>query len=212
MTAVAAAHMPDLLSAYASAQPGKLAVVDDRPGADVVSWTYAQLEAEANRLANVLASLGVGAGEKVIWCGPNSPQVVAVISATRKLGAVAVPLNYRLTAAEARYIVVHSDACAAYVDAEYAHLIPAPQDGHAGSLRYVLVYGGAAPAGMLGEGLVARAPAEPAAGMTGGTSATMIYTSGTTGRPKGAYRRTTDQGTAVALIGLIGYTPDDIYL
>ena len=118
--------MPDLLTLYASSQPGKLAVIDDRPGANVVSWTYAQLEAEANRLANVLASLGVGPGEKVIWCGPNSPQVVAVINATRKLGAVAVPLNYRLTPAEARYIVTHSDASAAYVDAEYAHLIPAP--------------------------------------------------------------------------------------
>src|SRR5215471_12812915 len=210
MTDVAAVHMPDLLTLYASSQPGKPAVIDDRPGANVVSWTYAQLEAEANRLANALGSLG--AGEKVIWCGPNSPQVVAVISATRKLGAVAVPLNYRLTAAEARYIVVHSDACAAYVDAEYAHLIPAPQDGHAGNLRYVLVHGGAAPAGMLGEDLVARASAEPAATEAGGTSATMIYTSGTTGQPKGAYRRTADQGTAVALLGLIGYTPDDIYL
>jgi acyl-CoA synthetase (AMP-forming)/AMP-acid ligase II len=209
---VAAVHMPDLLTLYASSQPGKLAVVDDRPGASVVSWTYAQLEAEANRLANALGSLGVGVGEKVIWCGPNSPQVVAAVNAARKLGAVAVPLNYRLTAAEARYIVADSDACAAYVDAEYAHLIPAPGDGQAGNLRYVLVYGGAAPAGMPGEDLVARASAEPAAGETGGSSATMIYTSGTTGKPKGAYRRTTDQGTAVALIGLIGYTPDDIYL
>ncbi len=212
MTAVAENHMPDLLTLYASSQPGKLAVVDDRAGADVVSWTYAQLEAEANRLANVLASLGAGPGEKIIWCGPNSPQVVAVISATRKLGAVAVPLNYRLTPEEARYIVTHSDACAAYVDAEYAHLIPAPQDGHPGSLRHVLVYGGAAPAGMLGEDLVAQASAEPPAGETEGTGATMIYTSGTTGKPKGAYRAMTDQGTAVALIGFLGYTPDDVYL
>jgi len=115
---VAAADISDLLTLYASSQPGKLAVIDDRPGARVVAWTYAQLEAEANRLANVLASLGVGPGEKVIWCGPNSPQVVAVVNATRKLGAVAVPLNYRLTAAEARFIVIHSDACAAYIDAE----------------------------------------------------------------------------------------------
>src|SRR5262249_264903 len=57
MAAVAAADMPDFLTLYASAQPGKLAVVDDRPGADAVAWTYAQLEAEANRLANALASL-----------------------------------------------------------------------------------------------------------------------------------------------------------
>src|SRR5215472_1008433 len=192
MTAVAAAHMPDLLSAYASAQPGKLAVVDDRPGADVVSWTYAQLEAEANRLANVLASLGVGAGEKVIWCGPNSPRVVAVVSATRKLGAVAVPLNYRLTAEEARYIVTHSDACAAYADAEYAHLMPEPQGERTGSLRHVLIYDGAAPPWALGEDVVAQAPAEPPAAKTDGTTATMIYTSGTTGKPKGAYRKMTD--------------------
>ncbi len=208
---MAAAPMPDLLRAYASSQPGKLAVIDDRPGADVVSWTYAQLEAEANRLANALASLGVGPGDKVIWCGPNSPQVVAVINATRKLGAVAVPLNYRLTAAEARYIVIHSDARAAYVDAEYAHLIPAPSDERLGNLRHVLVHSGAVPAGMLGEDLLAQAPAQPPAAPAEGT-ATMIYTSGTTGKPKGAYRHTTDMSTAVALIGFIGYTPDDIYL
>jgi fatty-acyl-CoA synthase/long-chain acyl-CoA synthetase len=212
MTVVAAADMPDLLTLYASSQPGKLAVIDDRPGADAVAWTYAQLEAEANRLANVLASLGVGPGEKVIWCGPNSPQVVAVVNATRKLGAVAVPLNYRLTAAEARFIVAHSDACAAYVDAEYAHLLPAPRAERLGGLRHVLVYGGAAPPGTLGEDLVAEAPAGPPAGKTEGTVATMIYTSGTTGKPKGAYRKITDQSTAVALIGFIGYTPDDVYL
>src|SRR5262249_61497068 len=53
MAVVAAADMPDLLTLHASAHPGKLAVIDDRPGADVVTWTYAQLEAEANRLANV---------------------------------------------------------------------------------------------------------------------------------------------------------------
>src|SRR6516164_476865 len=212
MTVVAAADIPDLLTLYASSQPGKLAVIDDRPGADAITWTYAQLEAEANRLANVLASLGVGPGEKVIWCGPNSPQVVAVVNAARKLGAVAVPLNYRLTVAEARFIVVHSDACAAYVDAEYAHLTPALRGDRLGNLRHVLVYGGTAPAEMLGEDLVAEASAEPPAGQTEGTVATMIYTSGTTGKPKGAYRRMTDQSTAVALIGLIGYTPDDIYL
>ena len=205
---MAPVQIPDLLTLYASSQPGKPAVVDDRPGADAVTWTYAQLEAEANRLANALASLGVGRDEKVIWCGPNSPQVVAVANATRKLGAVAVPLNYRLTAEEARYIVTHSDACAAYVDAEYAHLIPAPQ----GSLRHVLVHGGAAPPEALGEDFVAQASAEPPAEETEGTVATMIYTSGTTGKPKGAYRKITDQSTAVALIGFIGYTADDVYL
>jgi acyl-CoA synthetase (AMP-forming)/AMP-acid ligase II len=41
MAVVAAADMPDFLTVYASSRPGKLAVVDDRPGAGAVAWTYA---------------------------------------------------------------------------------------------------------------------------------------------------------------------------
>ena len=155
--------MPDLLSIYAESQPDKLAVVDDRGGGDVVRWTYAELEAEANRLGNALVSLGVTPGEKVVWCGPNSRQVVAFVNAARKAGAVSVPLNYRLTVEEARYIVKHSDSVIAYVDAEYAHLFAAPGEGSEdqGSLKHVLVYGGQAPEGMLGDDLVASASPEP---------------------------------------------------
>src|ERR1700733_9131574 len=111
--------MPDdILSIYAASQPDKPGVIDDRPDGTVVTWTYAELEAQSNRVANLLRSLGVGAGTKVLWCGPNSPQVVAVINAARKIGAVAVPLNYRLTPDEALYVVNHSDAELAYVDHE----------------------------------------------------------------------------------------------
>ena len=123
--------MPDILSAYAASQPDKLAVIDDRGDEGITTWTYAELETQANRLANALAALGAGPGQKVIWCGPNSPRIVAVMAAARKIGAVAVPLNYRLTPEEARYIIGHADAPIAYVDAEYAHLIAGP-DGAAG--------------------------------------------------------------------------------
>ncbi len=138
--------MPDILSAYAASQPDKLAVIDDRGDEGITSWTYAELETQANRLANALAELGAGPGQKVIWCGPNSLRIVAVMAAARKIGAVAVPLNYRLTPEEARYIIGHADAPIAYVDAEYAHLIAGP-DGPPDSLRHVIVFGGAPPAG-----------------------------------------------------------------
>ncbi len=207
--------MPDILSVYAASQPDKPAVIDDRPDGTIVSWSYAELEAESNRLGNVLASLGAGPGKKVIWCGPNSPRVAAVNNATRKIGAVAVPLNYRLTVEEARYIITHSDALVAYVDAEYAHLFATPngQADQQGSLRHVLVYGGPAPMGMLGDDIVAKASSQPPEEVEqalGG--ATMIYTSGTTGKPKGAVRRTRDEASTIALITFIGYQSDDIYI
>jgi acyl-CoA synthetase (AMP-forming)/AMP-acid ligase II len=205
--------MPDFLTVYAGSQPDKLGVVDDKGGSDVVQWTYAEFEAEANRVGNALISLGAGPGRKVIWCGPNSLPVVAVMNATRKIGAVAVPLNYRLTAEEARYVVGHSDAEIAYVDAEYAHLF-AGLVGELSKLRHVVVYGGPVPEGMLrSEDLTAKAsdqPPEISDELL--TGATMIYTSGTTGKPKGAVRRGSDPTTALALITLLGYRPDDIYL
>ena len=63
--------MQDILSIYAEAQPDKPGVIDDKGHGDVVVWTYAELEAQSNRVANVLLSLGSGPGQKVIWCGPR---------------------------------------------------------------------------------------------------------------------------------------------
>jgi acyl-CoA synthetase (AMP-forming)/AMP-acid ligase II len=205
--------MPDILTTYAEAQPDKLAVIDDKGDSGTVQWTYAEFEAAANRLGNVLLSLGAEPGRKVIWCGPNSLPVVAVMSATRKIGAIAVPLNYRLTAEEARYVIDHSDAEIGYVDAEYAHLF-AGLVGKLPRLRHVIVFGGPAPEGMLvSEELTATASEQPPdVGEAVGTGGTMIYTSGTTGKPKGAVRNSTDQTTGIALVTMIGYQPDDVYL
>jgi len=205
--------MPDFLTSYAGLQPGKQAVVDDRGSGDLVSWTYAELEAQANRLANALISLGVKPAEKVVWCGPNSAQVVAIVNATRKIGAVAVPLNYRLSRDEALHVIGHCDASIAYVDAEYAPMFAALRD-RLDRLRQVIVFGGPPAAGMLGEEFVAGAPPDPPDADPGADAgATMIYTSGTTGKPKGAVRRgRPDNSAAAALIALIGYVPDDIYL
>ncbi len=205
--------MPDILTVYAGAQPDKLAVIDDKGNGDIVQWTYAEFEAQSNRVANALAALGAGPRTKIIWCGPNSPQVVAVMMATRKIGAVAVPLNYRLTAEEARYVIGHSDAEIAYVDAEYAQLFSGLV-GDLPKLRHVIVVNGVALDGMLGSELIDGAsdspPPELSDELAGG--ATMIYTSGTTGKPKGAVRYGADPEALLALIGLFGYRPDDIYL
>src|ERR1700685_3371868 len=134
----------DTLSAHARSQPNKPAVIDDRPDGPVVIWTYAELEAQANRVANLLLSLGAGPGTKVLWCGPNSPEVVAVMNATRKIGAVAVPLNYRLTPPAALYVINHSDAEIAYVDCEYAPMFAALR-GQLETVRHIIAVGGPVP-------------------------------------------------------------------
>jgi acyl-CoA synthetase (AMP-forming)/AMP-acid ligase II len=209
--------MPDdVLSIYARSQPGKPGVIDDRPDGTVVVWTYAELEAQANRVANLLISLGAGPGTKVVWCGPNSPEVMAVMSATRKIGAVAVPLNYRLTPEEARYVINHSDAEVAYVDREYAPMFAALR-GQLEKVRHIIAVGGPdpkAPDGMLSGADIAAAPADaPDVGDTTGTGGAMVYTSGTTGKPKGAVRfGPVDPEVMGALLNLLGYRPDDIYL
>jgi len=206
----------DILSIYAQSQPGKPAVIDDKPDGSVVTWTYAGLEAQANRVANLLLSLGAGPGSKVLWCGPNSPEVVAVMNATRKISAVAVPLNYRLTPEEASYVINNCDAGIAYVDYEYAPMFAALR-GQLEKVRHIIAVGGPAPEGMLTDADIAAAPAsEPDAGDTAGAAGlggSMIYTSGTTGKPKGAVRaKGPDPEIVMALLTLFGYRPDDVYI
>src|SRR5580704_2198056 len=206
----------DALSGYARSQPGKLGVIDDRPDGTVVVWTYAELEAQSNRVANLLLSLGAGPGTKVLWCGPNSPGVVAVMNATRKIGAVVVPLNYRLTPPEALYVINHSDAEIAYVDCEYAPMFAALR-GQLETVRHIIAVGGPVPetpGGMLTDADIAAAPAGPPdVGDAAGTGGTVIYTSGTTGKPKGAVRSgAPDPELLGALLSLLGYRPDDIYV
>ena len=205
--------MPDdILSIYAKSQPDKPGVIDDRPDGTVVTWSYAEFEARSNRVANLLLALGIAPGRKVLWCGPNSPEVVAVMSATRKIGAIAVPLNYRLTPAEALYVINHSDAEVAYVDYEHVPMFAALRD-QLENVRHIIAVGGPGPAWMLADADIAAAPDRaPDVGEVpeGGT---MIYTSGTTGKPKGAVRsRPLDPEVMGALINLFGSRPDDVYI
>ena len=95
----------DILAILAQAHPDKPAVIDDRPDGTVIECNFEAFNREVNRLANVMLSLSVKPGEKVVWCGMNSIGVVRMMHATRKARASAVPLNYRLTAEEAAFVI-----------------------------------------------------------------------------------------------------------
>jgi fatty-acyl-CoA synthase/long-chain acyl-CoA synthetase len=139
------------------------------------------------------------------------------MGAARKIGAVAVPLNYRLTPDEACYVINNSDAEVAYVDYENAPMFAALR-GQLEKVRHIIAVGGpvggAVPDAMLTDADIAAAPSTAPAGagsVAGGGS--MIYTSGTTGKPKGAFRSGgQDQETLGALLNLFGYRPDDVHI
>jgi fatty-acyl-CoA synthase/long-chain acyl-CoA synthetase len=203
--------MPDFLTGYAQLQPEKVAVIDDRSDGTVESLTFYELDERSTRLGHALRALGAGPGRKVVWCGPNSIGAVTLINAARKIGVTAVPLNYRLAPDEAAFVTDHCDAVIVYADAEYAELFTSIRN-ELPKVESIVIYGGPAPEGMQSaEALIDAVPAEPLPDVQAG--ATMIYTSGTTGKPKGAFRQGAgDPSQVAALLGLIGYTSDDVYI
>jgi fatty-acyl-CoA synthase/long-chain acyl-CoA synthetase len=200
--------MPDILAMYAGAFADKPAIIDDHPGGPVRSWSFAELNRWSNQLARLLMELGITDGTKIVSCGQNSAALLAMTHAARKTAAVLVPLNYRLTPDEAAYVIDNSDATAIYVDAEFTGLIDAVRD-RTPKIRDVLVFDGD---GELERRLQKLSDSEPDVEPEGPVGTAMIYTSGTTGKPKGAVRSRTDPAATAALIGLIGYETDDIYI
>jgi len=209
---MAEARPPDILTLHAQSQPDKLALVDDRPDGTVLRFSFKELNEHANRLGNALLALGVQPRDRVVWCGQNSPGIVFMMHAARKVGVTAVPLNYRLSPEEAAYVVDNSDAVLAYVDAEFADLF-AKIRSETPKVREIVVFDGPAAPGMQSaEALCEAAPtSDPIRAEE--TAGTMIYTSGTTGKPKGAVRQGVgDPEQSGKMLQLIGYVPDDIFL
>ena len=150
-----------------------------------VRMTYAEMNALANRCANLLTSLGIGAGDRVGLLMPNSVEFCCLFYGAAKIGAVAVPLNTRLAAPEVDFIlsdsgckvVIYGEAFATVVDT-----IKADTESSCTVSDWV-------PAGgsvdSLGERLKAVAATEPASEYGGADNLFIMYTSGTTGHPKG---------------------------
>ena len=83
---------------------------------DEVRLTWKQLNQRVNRLANALTGTGVEKGSMVATLALNCHRLIEIYYATSKIGAVAVPLNFRLAPEELVYVINHSEAQVLVVD------------------------------------------------------------------------------------------------
>jgi acyl-CoA synthetase (AMP-forming)/AMP-acid ligase II len=143
--------------------------------------TYGEMHERATASAAGLHDRGIGRGDVVALLSYNCPEFLETIFAANYLGAIAMPINWRLAAPEVRYILEHSQAHALVCDPA---LLPVANAGTTGLDLARIAIGPAADgwealADIRSDASVARAV------VTGDDVHRLMYTSGTTGRPKG---------------------------
>lgn len=153
-------------------------------GGSVLS--YADLETRSVQLANLLASRGLMAGDRVAILLENALDWYVAMWGVRRAGMFFVPVNWHLKPTEIRYVVDNSDSRAIIASASLAELAASACDGLA-CVEVRLSSGGAAAGFEDLNTAIATFPAKPTLPEMDGGS--MLYSSGTTGHPKGILRR-----------------------
>lgn len=150
---------------------------------DAKKLTNSEIGEQANRLANAMLSLGVQPGERVSILGENSIEHALFFVAASKVGAVAVPLNYRLAPAELGYILSDSEAKLLIV-LDTALEQRAPLSAHLPDGIQV-VSSSSKDKLSLDEWLAKADTTTPQINVDRDAPFFQLYTSGTTGKPKG---------------------------
>ncbi len=170
-----------LVAYHAKHQPDIQAVVTNYG-----ERTFAELNANANRLVRLLARHGIGAGDAVAVVTKNRPEFIETLVATTRSGIRFTPINFHLKGEEIGYIVDNCEAKALVADASLGQsVVEAPR--YASGAYVKLSVGGHIEGYEDFASEIAELDGSDISHPTLGTR--MLYTSGTTGRPKGVYRK-----------------------
>ncbi|MHC2629141.1 acyl-CoA synthetase (AMP-forming)/AMP-acid ligase II [Bradyrhizobium liaoningense] len=151
--------------------------------------SYAAFAARIERTATALKQeLGVGRGDRVAILSLNRPDYLVLLYACARLGAILVPLNWRLAIAEQLFILSDAGAKVLVLEQAFEGLLSTLAQSAPGTAVVGLDF--APPGGTTFEGLLARSDGTSRNPHTDLSCPLLIvYTSGTTGRPKGAVLR-----------------------
>jgi acyl-CoA synthetase (AMP-forming)/AMP-acid ligase II len=144
-------------------------------------WTYAELWADAGRLAAGLAQRGVGPGDVVVFQLYNGPEFVLLWLAAQRLGAVASPINFRLSSGETAHVLTDSRPAAFVWDGPLTLMATEAMVRAGYEPPTVAIVGDDSFDALLDDEEPPPLPAET----TVYDESTRLYTSGTTGMPKG---------------------------
>ncbi|MGB3733876.1 MAG: AMP-binding protein [Ilumatobacter sp.] len=156
--------------------PDRIGVVDepDQPAESWGSIDYREVARRAKAMAAGLDELGIAVGERVAMVSHNSARLLTALFGVSGSGRVLVPINFRLVAAEVKYIIEHSGARLLLVDPELADALADVE-----CERKMII-------GEESDAVLMKFDVEPAAWEPDeDATATINYTSGTTARPKG---------------------------
>src|SRR5213082_3217685 len=160
--------------------PEQIAVIDGD-----LRWSYAQFLDRCDRWSAVLQRLGVGAGYRVAYLAPNTHAQLESFYSVPQLGAVLVPLNFRLTADDFVYLINHSGSRMVCADRDYLDAIDNIRE-QLGKVEHFVALTGHGEDWLNYEAMVKASSAgftRPEIHET--DLLTINYTSGTTSRPKG---------------------------
>jgi fatty-acyl-CoA synthase len=179
---MATANLSRVLRHNVVRRPAKEALVDGEQ-----RYTYRELDREVDRTAHALIALGVQPGEIVGVLARNSATYMIEIYAVARIGAVLLPLNWRLHDEELRYIVGHAGVVALLVDEDFHAKAEAVRS--VASVRYLVSHEAMAPPGfwLLADLCEEADDGTPVADAEKDLAdlQRILYTSGTTSRPKG---------------------------